>query len=143
MVKSIWIRYHEQAAEDEGGNDDRELKCDHPSLANRGGVYLHGAQSWRSSSRAQALSPLLQQASYTGPTACVVATLASLRVPRPTGIFGIGLPQMGGGSRSKGGTAPLGPLDERGNAMKVVRRIAIALGSLLAVAMAGGAHWRG
>jgi len=27
--------------------------------------------------------------------------------------------------------------------MTVVRRIAIALGSLLAVALAGGAHWRG
>jgi len=27
--------------------------------------------------------------------------------------------------------------------MKTVRRIAIALGSLLAVALAGGAHWRG
>jgi hypothetical protein len=32
---------------------------------------------------------------------------------------------------------------ERGIGMKVVRRIAIALGSLLAVALAGGAHWRG
>jgi hypothetical protein len=27
--------------------------------------------------------------------------------------------------------------------MKIARRIAIALGSLLAVALAGGAHWRG
>lgn len=50
---------------------------------------------------------------------------------------------MGGRHRSKGGTASMGPLDERGNGMKVVRRIAIALGSLLAVALAGGAHWRG
>jgi hypothetical protein len=37
----------------------------------------------------------------------------------------------------------LGPLHGRGVSMKVVRRIAIALGSLLAVALAGGAHWRG
>jgi len=29
------------------------------------------------------------------------------------------------------------------NGMKIARRIAIALGSLLAVALAGGAHWRG
>jgi hypothetical protein len=50
---------------------------------------------------------------------------------------------MGGGYRSKGGTASLGPLDERGIGMKVMRRIAIALSSLLAVALAGGAHWRG
>ncbi len=27
--------------------------------------------------------------------------------------------------------------------MKIARRIAIALSSLLAVALAGGAHWRG
>jgi hypothetical protein len=26
--------------------------------------------------------------------------------------------------------------------MKLVKRVAVALGSLLAVAMAGGAHWR-
>jgi hypothetical protein len=37
----------------------------------------------------------------------------------------------------------MGPSDERGDRVKVVRRIAIALGSLLAVALAGGAHWRG
>jgi hypothetical protein len=38
-----------------------------------------------------------------------------------------------------------GPREMRGGiGMKVVRRIAIALGSLLAVALAGGAaHWRG
>jgi hypothetical protein len=49
---------------------------------------------------------------------------------------------MGGWNRSEAGLL-LGPLDERGIGMKVVRRIAIALGSLLAVALAGGAHWRG
>jgi len=27
--------------------------------------------------------------------------------------------------------------------MKVARRIAIALGSLVAIALAGGAHWKG
>jgi hypothetical protein len=34
-------------------------------------------------------------------------------------------------------------MEERGFGMKVVRRLSIALGSLLAVALAGGAHWRG
>jgi hypothetical protein len=31
---------------------------------------------------------------------------------------------------------------ERENAMKTVRRIAIAVASLVAVALAGGAHWK-
>jgi len=51
---------------------------------------------------------------------------------------------MGGGNSVRCGTAWWGPVgNERGIGMKVVRRIAIALGSLLAVALAGGAHWRG
>jgi hypothetical protein len=32
---------------------------------------------------------------------------------------------------------------EKEMGMKIARRIAIALSSLLAVALAGGAHWRG
>jgi len=32
---------------------------------------------------------------------------------------------------------------EKEKDMKIARRIAIALSSLLAVALAGGAHWRG
>jgi hypothetical protein len=32
---------------------------------------------------------------------------------------------------------------EKETDMKIARRIAIALSSLLAVALAGGAHWRG
>jgi len=32
---------------------------------------------------------------------------------------------------------------EKEMGMKIARRIAIALGSLLAVVLAGGAHWRG
>jgi hypothetical protein len=76
------------------------------------------------------------------PTAGSVAVSASLPIPRLTWIFTSGVPQMGGWNRSEAGLL-LGPLDERGIGMKVVRRIVIALGSLLAVALAGGAHWRG
>jgi len=32
--------------------------------------------------------------------------------------------------------------EKRSGAMKIARRIAIALGSLLAIAVAGGAHWK-
>jgi hypothetical protein len=32
---------------------------------------------------------------------------------------------------------------EEEDQMKVARRIAIALGSLVAIALAGGAHWKG
>jgi hypothetical protein len=76
------------------------------------------------------------------PTAPFVAALASLRIPRPTSILRLEVPQMGGGIGQRR-DCPVGPLEERGYGMKVVRRVAIALGSLLAVALAGGAHWRG
>jgi len=53
-------------------------------------------------------------------------------------------PPMGGlvhrtGDNERGGRPPrrLG-----GGSMKVVKRLAVALGSLLALAVAGGAHWR-
>ena len=35
-----------------------------------------------------------------------------------------------------------GSTDEGRTDMKLARRVAIALGSLLAIALAGGAHWR-
>ena len=76
-------------------------------------------------------------------TATFVAASASLFIPHPPKILPCVVPQMGGEGRSGEGLL-VGPVgDERGNGMKVVRRIAIALGSLLAVALAGGAHWRG
>jgi hypothetical protein len=68
-----------------------------------GWVRLHRAQSWRCRSRAQALASVLQHLSYLGPTAAIVAALACLLVPRSTAIFANGVPQMGGGHRSKAG----------------------------------------
>jgi len=47
------------------------------------------------------------------------------------------VPQMGGESRSVGIES-----SEREWVMNIARRVAIALGSLLAIALAGGAHWK-
>ena len=49
----------------------------------------------------------------------------------------------GWGSPDSVGVSPKwGRLMKREDDMKLARRVAIALGSLLAVAIAGGAHWR-
>ena len=45
---------------------------------------------------------------------------------------------LGDSRDEKGWPAPV----EREVDMKLAKRIAVALGSLLAVALAGGAHWR-
>src|SRR4029079_13790284 len=59
---------YEDSSTHQGGNDHKELECDHLALIPPGRIRPHGRQSWLSKPEAQAA----QRPAQGPPTACVV-----------------------------------------------------------------------
>jgi hypothetical protein len=139
----VRISGHERT-DGERRNDDEQFEGHHfavarctgrPAHRRHRGHHRHTSDLNKHGQRAASLRHLPDDVS----TENSVAISGRLHVTRLGPIVGPRVPRLGGVI----GHQRDGLLEGKGIHMKVVRRIAIALSSLLAVALAGGAHWRG